>query len=384
MPESMFASILEYINTHPVDSIYKAVTAIFGIAGLVVGYLKYRQRESINRELLNTKAELKAKIGELDIREEKLERIREAIEGEEDQLWRMHEATNTAFECTEHNDNRPSIITIANLKGGVGKTTLAANLAAFFDIAAQKRVLILDLDYQGSLSSMLMSSANLTSTESRIDNLFQPDSDYTALATSKISLHPALSRTDLVPAFYSFARIENRLMLKWLIDESQNDVRFTLARILSHQEVADNYDIVLIDVPPRLTTGTINAICASTHLLVPTQLDELAAEAVTPFLGMVQNLRHLNENIKLLGVIGTLTQNKSLGANEIRVRDRLKDRLRERFHIPEPILGNTVPKRASFSHAAGEDIAYTQSEDVREVIGSLGHEVLEGLVGPQL
>ena len=71
--------------------------------------------------------------------------------------------------------------------------------------------------------------------------------------------------------------------------------------------MGDEFDVALIDAPPRLTAATINGFCASTHLLVPTVYDKLSAEAVGTFLNGVRTLKNaLNTQIDLLGVVGTL------------------------------------------------------------------------------
>src|SRR5205807_10288596 len=81
-----------------------------------------------------------------------------------------------------------------------------------------------------------------------------------------------------------------------------------LAKLLLSDEMADSFDVMLIDAPPRLTAGTVNAFCASTHLLVPTVFDLLSAEAVGTFLNGAEALKHsLNHGIDLLGVVGMLT-----------------------------------------------------------------------------
>ena len=194
-------------------------------------------------------------------REDKLQTLRNAVLGSEDELWRIHPATPFAAHADWVASRRPIVITIANLKGGVGKTTLTTSLAAFFDLTAKKRVLAVDLDYQGSLSNMMLSAAGETEVVSKVNRVLDGTVKPGAYKEVAVHLHKVLPRTWVVPAYYALAPLENRLMVEWLLQETPDDIRYRLARFLADSQIRDNFDIVLIDVPPRLTTGTINALC---------------------------------------------------------------------------------------------------------------------------
>ena len=121
----------------------------------------------------------------------------------------------------------------------------------------------------------------------------------------------------ILPARYEFASLENRLLIDYLLQEDARDCRYLLADYLLDPERTDAFDLTLIDAPPRLTAGAINAFCASTHLLVPTLYDGLSAEAVGTFLNGADILKHtLNPCIDLLGVAGMLTQQSELVVRE--------------------------------------------------------------------
>jgi AAA domain len=108
--------------------------------------------------------------------------------------------------------------------------------------------------------------------------------------------------------------------------------------------VSDTFDIALIDTPPRLTAGTINALCSSTHLLIPTVFDKLSAEAVGTFVKGVHVLQtHLNPMIELLGV-GTLTYQQA----ELRTgSSKPKILLSPKYNIP----GEPTPSSSTVIHA---------------------------------
>jgi chromosome partitioning protein len=179
---------------------------------------------------------------------------------------------------------------VANNKGGVGKTTLTAYLAAYFR-SKGKRVLAVDLDHQGSLTGWLLSAGGITIPDGQDHRLALAN---TVLASELLEKWPAevlndgpLAGTQLITADYTLTQHETKLMLRWLRRLGQPDIRYNLARVLMSDHVQSQkkgFDIVLIDAPPRLTTGAMNALAACTHLLVPTKLDMLSAETVRSFL----------------------------------------------------------------------------------------------------
>jgi hypothetical protein len=164
----------------------------------------------------------------------KLEKdLRRITEGSQE-LWKLRPAKAFQDYLTWLRDPAGAkLITFGNLKGGVGKTTLAANFAAYLSHARNKPVLLVDLDYQGSLSNMLMLANEKDEVESRIDQLFDGAADLATIDRAAEHLAPKLSRAWLVPANYTFAQLENRLLLQWLLqDDGGVDVRFRLASAL--------------------------------------------------------------------------------------------------------------------------------------------------------
>jgi cellulose biosynthesis protein BcsQ len=207
------------------------------------------------------------------------------------------------------------IVTIANLKGGVGKTTLTANLAAYFATETRspmaperkRRVLVIDLDFQGSASSMLLKREDrlpgpgqLSDASDLLLGLLRERDVVRALGAV------APEGVQVIPAYYDLARTETRLQLQWMIGDERSDIRYRLRDILNAPAVQEKFDLILIDAPPRLTTATIAALCASTHLLIPTILDVVSGEAVGSFLDQIEELRDLWHDLKFIGVVGTM------------------------------------------------------------------------------
>jgi chromosome partitioning protein len=143
------------------------------------------------------------------------------------------------------------------------------------------------------------------------------------------------------------------------------------------QSDATGFDIVLIDAPPRLTTGAINALAACTHLLVPTKLDALSAETVGSFLRQASALRRqLNLGFELAGVVGTMTPaqplDKKLGQAEMEalaiVQRGLTEWPRDRY-----IFRRDIQERAEIKNVAGRRVAY--SGLAAEMFRQLGDEL---------
>ena len=176
------------------------------------------------------------------------------------------------------------IISVANLKGGVGKTTITANLGVTF-ASAGLRVLLIDLDHQCSLSGICMSPQvrqEAKRTKTNIARLFDGrcGKDELNLCTVPIPIEGISGRLFLAPSIEEFGDLENQLAHRWAAGIGTEDVRFILRSALHSPRIAEDYDVVLIDCPPRLTAGSANALAASDYTIVPVQLQETSAEAV--------------------------------------------------------------------------------------------------------
>lgn len=274
------------------------------------------------------------------------------------------------------------VVTIANLKGGVGKTTITANLAAYFTHIG-KRALLIDLDYQGSLTATLLTTtgkvADFTGTQTA-ERFLQGDAAAANLQSAIIDLDPTLT-CGLVPSYYELQQGEDTLMLSWLAGLEERDIRFSLSRVLTDPLIQNKYDLVLIDAPPRLTAGFINALCATTHLFIPAILDKLSAEAATYFARQVVALADpLWPNIILGGVIPSRTSgltNDTLNPYEAAIANYLDRELNVLWGHPEAVLRHAkIPNGEVFARVAGHDIAfYAGHEPARARLLALGEAI---------
>jgi cellulose biosynthesis protein BcsQ len=332
---------------------------------------------------------------------QKLTRVREAIAEQGPGVWLTF----------KHNPHPPKsidrlrnlgklILTVANLKGGVGKTTLTANLAAFFanplgDSRPTRRVLVIDLDYQGSCSSMLFAGTDWRPREHQVSHASE-------LISGSLSLHGQIGQpvTDIIgargiSAFYDLASTENREMIRWLIGDEKTDIRYRLSNTLLSDAVLSSFDVILIDAPPRLTTASVQALCASTHVLIPTVLDPLSSDDPVGYFGQQLKTHHwLWPQLKVMGVVGTLTNRPQRGEEEPALKsagDRLRaalegsnGRLRyvearnTHFEFPYEC---SIRKSTPVARAASHGVPYVvlgdnyQARTVRAMFDKFGQEV---------
>lgn len=307
-----------------------------------------------------------------------LQGVRSLLDDQTD-VW-LRSPPDLAKHLTQIRSSIP-IVTVCNFKGGVGKTALTSLLAAYFDLHQRKRVLLIDFDYQGSLTDTLLASADLPQLEASSLRLLDAGSAPGDVIAHAYSLHPALTQTRLFSCFYGFNRIENAVMMRWIAE--MREARYLTHAILSSPEVQRSFDVVLIDAPPRLSTATVNALCASTHVLIPTILDSMSTQAALNTLGVVRQFRQmLNPGLEVLGIVPTMVSRTALSSREIDYLERMIARLSEYWRqapAPHVFREQRIYRREAIATALGSELAYVSSDEVRLMSNALGDAVAERL-----
>ena len=219
------------------------------------------------------------------------------------------------------------IITVANQKGGVGKTTTAINLATAL-AAIGENVLVVDLDPQGNASTGL-----------GIDRKDRHVSSYDVL-TGRAGLIEAAMET-AVPGLSVVASTLDLLGIEMEISSAPDRV-LKLRNAL--RDEAYPYSYVLVDCPPSLNLLTLNAMAAADSVLVPLQCEFFALEGLSQLLETVEQVRgSINPNLEIQGIVLTMFDRRNNLANQV-VDD-------VRAHMGEAVYETVIPRNVRVSEA---------------------------------
>lgn len=201
------------------------------------------------------------------------------------------------------------IITIANQKGGVGKTTSTMNLGVA--LARQgKRVLLIDGDPQANLSSYLGVTPGQAPYESlhTLDEIYLAKRPFDQQARG-LFIASTPSGIDLIAADKGLSGVEYYLY-------SRTDREYVLSRFLN--SIRHDYDFVLIDTPPSLNLLTINALCASHYVLVPVQPEFFSLEGIVKIREAVLDVQQRwNPTLSIIGILPTQLSNRRKLTQEV-------------------------------------------------------------------
>ncbi len=198
------------------------------------------------------------------------------------------------------------IVTIANQKGGVGKTITSINLAAA--LGAQRcKTLLVDMDPQGHSSLSFID---------KLDGRLSIQSVFRGEASLVDVIRPVTDENiDILPSSIALSKVERDLV-------TEIDGHFKLKDLIV--QVAGDYDFVIIDTPPALGMLTINCLVATDYVIIPIQSSYLSLEGTDDLLETIQKIRNrFNPKLRILGALITIHDRRTILGKDI--KNRIKE-----------------------------------------------------------
>lgn len=247
------------------------------------------------------------------------------------------------------------IISVANQKGGVGKTTTTINLSAAL-AEKGKKVLIIDIDPQGNTSSGFGVDKN-----QKEDTVYELILGYSTI--NEAIIRQVIPNIDLIPSNVNLAGAEIELI-------DQNHKEAILKKELDF--VKDDYDYIMIDCPPSLNVLTVNAMVASDTVLVPIQCEFYALEGLSQLIHTVNLVRErLNRKLDIEGIVFTMYDSRTNLSQQ--VVENVKENVTQ--HVYETMIPRNV--RLAEAPSYGEPITIYDPKSVgAEAYRSLAEELM--------
>jgi len=219
------------------------------------------------------------------------------------------------------------VISIANQKGGVGKTTTCVNLAA--SLAATKRkVLLIDMDPQGNATmgcGIEKNSLDITACDVLLGKK----------TPAEVILPVSECNFDILPGNEELTLSEVKLM-----QEIGREMKLRNAL----QDIKTNYDYILIDCPPSINMLTVNALTASDGVLIPMQCEYYALEGLSSLINTIEQIKMtVNPNLEIFGLLRTMVDQR------VNLSDEVSEQLIK--HFGNKVFRTMVPRNVTLAEA---------------------------------
>lgn len=227
------------------------------------------------------------------------------------------------------------VISIANQKGGVGKTTTAVNISAIL-AKRGKKVMLIDADPQGNASSGLGLEKDMENSlydvlinDANIEDTLQ-DTEIKTLKVCPSNMDLAGAEVELVSEMSREQRLKEKL-----------------------DEVKDTYDFVIIDCPPSLGLITLNAFTASDSVLIPVQCEYFALEGLGQLLNTINLVKkHLNKSLEVEGAVLTMYDMRTNLSNQV-----VKE---VKNYFGDKVYKTVIPRNVKLSEAPSYGMSITE------------------------
>lgn len=247
-------------------------------------------------------------------------------------------------------ERRTRVVSIANQKGGVGKSTTAINLGSYLAIEG-KRVLVVDLDPQSNATSGLGVGQN--EHEKHIYDVMVNDTPM-----EEVIVPTPTEGMDLAPSSLTLAGAEVELVSVFARE----------GRLKKGLEpVKERYDIVLVDCPPSLGLLTVNAMTAADEVLIPIQCEYYALEGLVLLLHTIERIKvHLNPEIKIGGIVLTMHDART------NISKQVMEEVRKQY--PGETYYTAIPRNVRLSEAPSYGIPISQYDPTSR--GAIAYQAL--------
>ena len=226
-----------------------------------------------------------------------------------------------------------AVVTIANQKGGVSKTTTARHLAYFLDEMG-KRVLVIDNDHQGNLTQYF--GFHPIEVDEELGSMYHVYAGERPLPDILLGATPNIM---LAPASLSLAHVGPRLATRVDADRTLK---------LTIDQIKEEYDVVLIDCGPNLERLLVNALMASQYVLIPTKTDAMSVSGIPALVETISAVQTSNPALGILGILPTIYH-----ANRTADSTTLAE-LREQAEAAGVRVFDPIPSATNYDKAGAE------------------------------